>query len=1066
MCALTLVKKSYSQENKDDIMYFLNLYKARNYTEASIIGSNILSTELNRPKTDDRYRILYQTILSYWYSNNLDGAYKWTKKTIETEKDPLFKSYIQLYNAIVATGINDIEHAKNQFNKLLIENNQVFLQDSVKAKIFHNLAVIYSREEKNILHLKFLRKSFDLEQKSLINSTNYESYNLSVEALGSALYREYKQFEEAYQVYQEALSHPFNKEISELNHSLYQIYIDLLFKMGKETKAQHYADQLIHFYKSNDQIYQLDLARLFLFLCFNYDAQNNYTKTIYYATKVLSNTSVSNNSQDIRSSANATLTYTYFQLQQLDKMKYYIFKDIEECKQTNQKLLADAYLFAGRYLAKTFEDDLAYNYIDSAKHLYYNTLNLPLDRNIENNIARVYLELEQYNQSLHHLNNISQILKNNQNYTNYYTWYNNYAIARCYTHLKKVQEAQDLLIETNADMRKQYPHLIDKSSSIQGSQIGGLYRNVNINLVKNLYKQYEKTNDAKLLSQAISYIYEADNALENLRDKQSYDRDRLITGEMYHEFTQQSTKVTMALYETTKNEKYLHEAFEFVQKGKSYALLQGVTEKRYKLNSGIPIEVINALNHHKKQYDLFEVRYNNALLSHKTDSSLLSGLSEKMSFCMAKIDSLNFVIKDNYPEYQSEKQKMPYISMPEIQSRLGQNQIIIDYYQTDKELFRFTISKTDYRCDIIPLDQFFSSNLKLVINQLSTPFIGQHSREHIRAFTNASYKLYKTLLKDIEQLTYGKELIIVPHSELNYLPFETLLTKDVSSSKPKFREFPWLIKRQIISYSYNTAMFTEYSSSPTSFNKLLAFAPHYTGSTSIDSINLNTELFLDTILVPLSGAQKEIQAIEKSFTTQTFAGKQAIKSSFIATLQNNDILHLAMHSLNDEIQPFNSQIVFASEDSISGSFKAAEIYNYDIKSPLIVLSSCSTGRGQKKNGEGLLSIARAFTYAGAEAQVMTLWPVNDVSGAEITELFYKELKTGLSKNKALQKSKLNYLAAADGIKSHPYYWANYVLAGNTQAIKQKMPKGIFVYLLAFALLSVILLFIFDRKQSS
>lgn len=1062
---LNPIKKSYSQENNSNIIYFKKCYFEKKYSEAAEIGSIILSSEEQRPKNEEQYRLLYKTIRSYLLSNNINGAYLWTQEIGKKENAPLFNSYIQLYNAILSVAVDKTDHGKRVFNNLLKKNDQSFLVDSVKAKIYHNLAVIYSQEEKKELRLKYLTKSFELEKKTLLSSTNFENYNLSVEVFGSTLYREYKQFEEAYHVYQEALALPFNKKINEINHSLYQIYIDLLIKMGKETKALHLADKLIHFYNTKDLIYNLDLARLYLFLCFNYDEQNNYTKTIFYATKVLSNTTISKNSQYIRSSANATLTYTYFHLQQFDKMRFYIFKDIEECKQTNQKLLADAYLYAGRYLAKTYEDDLAYAYIDSAKHLYYETLNLPLNRNIEDNIAAAYLELEQYAQCLHHLENISQIMKANSNYTSYYEWNNNFEKAKCYYHLKQINKALELLVETNANMREQYPHLIDQSSSIQGSQIGSLFRKVNISLVKNLYKEYEESRDFKLLEHAISYIYEADNALESLRNKQTYDRDRLITGELFHEFTQQSTKVTIALYEATGKEKYLHEAFEFVQKGKSYALLQGVTEKQYKLNSGIPIEIINALSHNKEQYDRFEVRYNDALLSQNSDSSLMANLSEKMSHSMAKIDSLNSVIKNDYPNYLINKTKAPFISIKEIQKRLNKNQIIVDYFQTKTELFRFSISKKDHRCDIIPLDKIFDENLSSVLKEISTPFIGQHKLDHTRKYASASYNLYCTLLKDIESFTYGKELIIVPHSELAYLPFETLLTKDSKFDKPRFREFPWLIKRQVISYSYNTAMLTKSSLSPASFNKVLAFAPHYTGQTSIDSINLNTKQFLDTVLVPLAGAQKEIHAIEESFSTNIFEGKNANKTNFISAMQNNDVLHLAMHSLNDEIQPFNSQIVFASQDSISGSFKAAEIYNYNIKSPLIVLSSCSTGKGLKKNGEGILSIARAFTFAGADAQVMTLWPVNDVSGAEITELFYKQLSTGLSKNKALQKSKLNYLAAADGIKSHPYYWANYVLAGNTQPIKQKMPKGIFFYLMAFAILSVILLFYYDRKQS-
>ena len=926
------------------------------------------------------------------------------------------------------------------------------------------MALIYTKEEKRLERLEYLTKSFELEKKILIHSTNYENYNLSVSTFASTLFRDYKQFEEAYRIFRDALTLPFNEKINELNHSLYSNYIDLLLKMGMDNKAVNQSKKLIAFYSQEGKFYNDALARLYIQLSLNYRLKNDYTKTIYYATKVLSSTEVNIRNQDLRSSANATLTTAYYEMQQYDKMRYYIFKDIEECKQTDPKLLADAYLYAGRHFATTFEDDLAYAYIDSAKHLYYNQLNLPYNRNIENNIALAYLELEQYTQCLHHLDNVSRVMKGNANYTNYFYWNNDFEKAKCYTKLNQLNRSKNLLIKTNASMRQKYPHLMDQASSIQGSQIGGLYRKITIGLVENLFLQYENSKDAQLLKEASTYIHEADNALDFLRTKQHYDRDRLVTGALYFDFTLQSTKVNIALYEITGEDKYLHQAFEFVQKGKSYALLQGVSEKRYKLNSGIPLKTINKLNKTKEQYDRLEKRYDDALLSNEIDSGLVANLNEKMGACISTIDSINAAIKETFPTYQLEKAKAPYLRLDEIQQRLGPNQIIFDYYQTDNLLYRFAINKTHYQCDAIKLDKQFEKNLQLVIQEVSTPFIGQHSVKHIQNFANASHQLYKTLISDIDSLIQGKELIIVPHAELSYLPFEILLTEDYSTEIPKFKNYPWLIKDQIISYSYNTAMLKNYTSEPKVFNKVLAFSPNYTGKLSVDSINLQTDAFLDTILKPLQGTKKEIAAIQESFSTNSFLNSKATKENFIAAMQNNDILHLAMHSLNDELNPFNSQLVFATKDSVSGSFKASEIYNYNINSPLIVLSSCSTGSGRKKKGEGLLSLARAFTYTGSDAQVMTLWPVNDVSGAKITELFYKRLSESKRKNKALQESKLEYLATADAIKSHPYYWANYVLAGNTQPIKQKMPKGIFVYLLAFAMLSVVILFLYDKRK--
>ncbi len=1066
MCTLGTIKKSYSQENNEYIIYFTKYYSSENYDEAAKIGSQILSSEQLRPEDDERFRLLYKTIRSYFYAQQTEKAYHFITSFDTSSVDQLFSNYIKLYEGILSLETNNNNKAKSIFKALLTTNNPVFLVDSTKAKIFHNLSVIYGYEEQQALKLEYLSKSFNLEKEALLNNLNYENYNLSVEVYTVNLYARYRQYETAYLIMQEALSQPFNKVINTYNHALYQNYIDLLLRMGMEDKVTDMITELSDFYINKPQYYLDEYANLLISLARYYWEQNNYTKSIFYANKTLSISPLNQQNIVVRSNANTILASTHYDIQQYDKMKFYLLKNVEECKLKKDRQLADAYLNAGQYFAKIYNDDLAYSYIDSAKHLYYNILQLPLNRYFENTLGLAYYELEQYNQSLFHLENVTSILKNNSNYTHYLFWDNNYEKALCHNNLKEYQQGYKLLSEAISDILNKYPHLQDRSSSIQNSRFAFLYRKMNIALANNLTSQYEESGDLNYLKKAMASIEVAGNGLDLLRSKQSYDRDRLITGEMYYDFTLQSAKVVMALYKATKDEHYLNLAFSYIQKGKSYALLQGVSDKNYKLNSGVPVETINALNQYKKQYDNYTQRYNEALFAQHVDSSLIAQLNEHMSYCMANIDSINSAIKRDFPEYKEEEARIPYRSIPETQDRLANKQMVIDYYQTENEIFRFTIDKNSYHCDIIPINEQFNKELQLVLNELSTPFVGQQSVKHIQQFAKASFNLYTKLLGDIEKKTKDKELIIVPHSELSYLPFETLLTKDVSIQKPRFKEFPWLIKSQTISYAYNTALLNHQSATPATFNQVLAFAPEYCGqSTTLDSIDLNKMVLLDSILPPLKGAQNEIYSIEQNYSTKIYRGAKANKANFIQAMQSNDILHLAMHSLNDDIQPFNSQIVFASQDSSSGSFTAADLYNYSIKSPLTVLSSCSSGSGTKRKGEGLLSIARAFTFAGVESQVMTLWPVNDASGAEITSLFYKQLSNGLSKNKALQTSKLHFLSHADGIHSHPYYWANYVLSGNTNPIQQKMPASIFKYLLALAMLSVIILFTIDRKHS-
>jgi len=1064
ICTLTPLKKVFAQQNNDNIIYFKKCFSAGNYELSSKIGKKILLTNKKNLSTDEQIRLLHQTLLAHSYVGGLSSARDFISNFNDHNSSDLFNKYVQLYKGTLSINSGHTKKAKSIFQKLLNENDPIFLHDSIKAKIYHNLSVIYSHEEKRKIQLEYMTRSYELEKKLIETYPNYLNFNLSTEVYAVTLYDRYKQFEKANQVFKEALSLPFNKDISAINHSLYSVYADFLIDIGYVHKSQYYFKILEDFYINQSPYFKTDLAKLYLNLTIHFANQNNFTNAILYANRTLSIIPLNKETLNTRYNSLNRLSSIYYTLGQNEKSIYYMNKFIEECKGINQHQLAIAYTSASNRLAQQYKDELAYSYLDSAKHLYYNTLNLPLSVNFENNLAWGYLRLEQYNQSLFHYDRVTSIMYENGNYTTYAIWDNMYEKAYCHLKLKHYNEAKTLLSKANSAMLNKYPHLLDIRSNGQSSRFGQLYRKINIALAQCLYEQYENSNNFEFLNETLTYIDRADKALEYLRSRQNFDRDRLVTGESFYDFTLLSTKVAFALYNKTQEDKHLQKAFEYVQKGKSYALLQGISDKKYKLNSGVPIELINKLNHAKERFDFYEQRYANQLFEEENDSLLLAQLGENMSNKMAKIDSINEVIANSYPDYKKLKNEGQYTDINEIQNKLNTKQVVIDYYLTDKELFRFAISKTRYHCDIIVLDDSFKGNLNLVLKELSSPFIGQKAVEPIQAYAASAHYLYKVLLEDLSELTNGKELIIVPHAKLSYLPFETLLTEDYSLKKPCFKDYPWLIKKQSITYSYNTALLPRFEKKPSTFHQVLAFAPQYTGATSVDLINLSDNIALDTVLSPLKGTIKEIEAIDQHFKLDAYTGAKASKKNFIASLQENDILHLAMHSLNDERQPFNSQMVFASSDSTNGNFKAKEIYNYVITSPLTVLSSCSTGSGQGIKGEGLLSIARAFTYAGVESQVMTLWPVNDESGADLIGRFYQHLKSGKRKDDALRQSKLDFIGAAGSIKSHPYYWGNYVLSGSTSPLKQKTPKGIFIYLLAFAVLSVLLLYLYDRRK--
>ena len=81
-----------------------------------------------------------------------------------------------------------------------------------------------------------------------------------------------------------------------------------------------------------------------------------------------------------------------------------------------------------------------------------------------------------------------------------------------------------------------------------------------------------------------------------------------------------------------------------------------------------------------------------------------------------------------------------------------------------------------------------------------------------------------------------------------------------------------------------------------------------------------------------------------------------------------------------------------------------------------------------------MSLARGFLYAGCPSIIMTLWEVEDESGAEIMRSFYRFLANGKNKADALRLAKLEHIENADPLKAHPHFWLAYVAVGNTSPL--------------------------------
>ena len=108
----------------------------------------------------------------------------------------------------------------------------------------------------------------------------------------------------------------------------------------------------------------------------------------------------------------------------------------------------------------------------------------------------------------------------------------------------------------------------------------------------------------------------------------------------------------------------------------------------------------------------------------------------------------------------------------------------------------------------------------------------------------------------------------------------------------------------------------------------------------------------------------------------------------------------------------------------------------NIPASLVTLSACNTGTGKLHKGEGVMSLSRAFAYAGCPSIITSLWQAQDRSTATLMKYFYEYLSEGKNKAEALTLAKIRYLNESDKVKSLPFFWAGFILVGDDAPLKK------------------------------
>lgn len=644
------------------------------------------------------------------------------------------------------------------------------------------------------------------------------------------------------------------------------------------------------------------------------------------------------------------------------------------------------------------------NYLKSLKYLYL-SINILIhlkgyDRNISvryKNISLIYIKLGKFNEAMNSINKGISIYSKKLNY--------------CKTELFGLNTDINILeflhIKSSILLLKYKKY----RGSLRPLEIAfDTYKNISYS-IDSIRQNYFYIDSKNLLSSKTVYIYE------------------------------KAIEVCLELYNSSGKQIYLEEAYKYSQKSKAISLIESVNDYVVKQLAGIPSSLSEKENNlRKKIADIEKLIYIENKNSGKSES-MIKELRNKLFKVKESYEITVKKIQKEYTGFSDVKYDKITVSIDEIKKHIPEDTMIIEYFLGDENIFAFVFTKETCFVNQINKTRNFEKKVREYRDLLTQLNSFTESNFAVR-FKNLSNYFYKVLLKNIlkEHVSFPdkdsgkkiqcKNILIVPDNELNFIPFDSLITSDFDE-RTEFKDLPFLIKYFNIIFSYSIILYLKYIVEKDKNNKLniLAFAPVFKDKNK-KRITNPADNFRDS-LSPLNFNLKEVKDISKNFAGKYYLDREAVKENFIKNKKRFSVLHLATHSVLDDENPLYSKIVFSKslEKKDEGFLHTYEIYTLKSRYDMVVLSACNTGFGRMVRGEGIMSIARAFAASGSKNIVMSLWQVNDKSTSEIMKLFYGYLSKGEKVGEALRNAKLMYLKKSAGLRSLPFYWSSFISYG-------------------------------------
>lgn len=337
------------------------------------------------------------------------------------------------------------------------------------------------------------------------------------------------------------------------------------------------------------------------------------------------------------------------------------------------------------------------------------------------------------------------------------------------------------------------------------------------------------------------------------------------------------------------------------------------------------------------------------------------------------------------------------LTLKQVQELLDPGVTMLEYFVVRGAVLLWVVEKDRLRFVRIPIAR---SELVAKVTSLRENIFQIGERER---FTGRSKELYKLLIEPALPHVRGKELLIIPHDVLHYLPYQALLSPQ---EKYLIQDYPI--------YYLSSASLMQFTREKRRASREGRERALVMGNPSLGDEAYN-----------LRFAEREAKEVAAAYPKSTvYLQSDATKPRAISLSPDYDILHFAVHGELKEDDPLGSGLLLARDGKEDGKLTAREIFSLVLKANTVVLSACETGLGKITSGDEIIGLTRAFIYAGTPSVITTLWKVNDRASYELMREFYSNLKSA-KKSEALRQAQLKIMKSYP----EPFFWAAYGLTG-------------------------------------